>query len=58
MESGGGSWCGGADEVMVVVGHCICKREAGDGVWAKKPKPSCCGSISGALCKTANGNSA
>ena len=28
----GGRWRGGADEVVVVVvGHCVCKREAGEG---------------------------
>ena len=36
MESGGRSWCGGADKVMVVVGRCVCKCEAGEG--AEGPK--------------------
>jgi hypothetical protein len=35
MESGEGRWCGGADEAVVVVGRCVRKREAGEGVWAK-----------------------
>jgi hypothetical protein len=36
VESGGRSWCGGADEVMVVVGRCVRKCEAGEG--AEGPK--------------------
>jgi hypothetical protein len=39
-----------------VVGHCVRKRKAGEGVWAKKPKPSRRGSILGALCKMAKGD--
>ena len=31
VESGGERWCSGADEVVVVVGHCIHKCEAGEG---------------------------
>ena len=31
-----GRWCGGADEVVVVVGHCVCKREAGEGAKGQK----------------------
>jgi len=38
-------WCGGANEVMVVVGCCVGKHEAGEGVWAKKLKLSRCGLI-------------
>jgi hypothetical protein len=26
-----GVWCGGVDELVAVVGHCVCKREAGGG---------------------------
>ena len=57
VDSGEGRWCKGADE-GVVVGHCVHKREAGEGVWAKRPKPSRRGSISGALCETAKGDGA
>ena len=28
VESSGGRWCGGADEVVVVVGRCVHKCEA------------------------------
>jgi hypothetical protein len=40
----------------VVVEHCIRKHEAGEGGWAKRPKPSHHSSISGAPCKTAKGD--
>ena len=33
---GGGRWRGGADEVVVVVGRCVCKREAGEGAEGQK----------------------
>jgi hypothetical protein len=36
VESGKERWCGGADEVLVVVGRCIRKCEAGEG--AEGPK--------------------
>ena len=36
VESGGGRWCSGADEVVVVVGHYVSKCEAGEG--AESPK--------------------
>jgi hypothetical protein len=42
--------------VVVVVGCCVCKHKAGEGVWAKKPKLSRCGSILGALCKMVKGD--
>jgi hypothetical protein len=42
----------------VVVGCCVRKREAGEGVWAKRSKLSCRGSILGAPCKTAKGDGA
>ena len=58
VESGEGRWCDGADEGVVVVGRCVRKREAGEGVWAKKSKPSRRGSISGAPYKTAKGDGA
>jgi hypothetical protein len=56
VESGEGRWSNGADEGVVVVGRCVHKHEAGEGVWAKKSKLSRCGSISGALYKTAKGD--
>jgi len=43
---------------MVLVGRCVRKREAEEGVWAKKSKPSRRGSISGAPYKTAKGDGA
>ena len=39
-ECDGGRWCGGADEVVVVVGRCVCKREAGGGLGSKTTKTS------------------
>ena len=36
VESSGGRWCSGADEVMVVVRCCVCKCEVGEG--AEGPK--------------------
>ena len=47
VESEGGRWWRGVDEVGVVVGQRIRQREAGEGVGAKNPKPSRWGSISG-----------
>ena len=50
MESSGERWYGGADEVVVVVvGRCVCKREAGEGAGAKNSKPSRSGSVSGCI---------
>ena len=59
VQSDEGRWHGGADEVVVVVvvGHCVHKCEVGESVCAKKLKPSRRGSISGAPCKTAKGDS-
>jgi hypothetical protein len=34
-EGDGWRWCDDADEVVVVVGGCVCKREAGGGVGAE-----------------------
>ena len=36
VESSVKRWCGGADEVVVAVGRCVCKCEAGEG--AEGPK--------------------
>jgi hypothetical protein len=41
-----------------MVGHCVRKHEAGEGVWAKRPKLSHSGLISGAPCGTAKGDGA
>jgi hypothetical protein len=43
------------DEVM---GCCVRKCEEGDGVWAKKLKPSCRGSILAAPCEMTKGDGA
>jgi hypothetical protein len=45
-------------ELVEVVGCCVCKHEAGEGVWAKKPKLSRRGSISGAPYRTVKGDDA
>jgi len=50
--------CNGADEGVVVVGCCVRKREVGEGVWAKRSKPSHHGLISGAPYETAKGDGA
>jgi hypothetical protein len=56
VDSSEGRWCKGVDEGVVVVGHCIRKCKAGEGVWAKRLKPSYCGLISGAPCEMAKGD--
>ena len=38
VGSSGGRWCDGADEVVVVVGRCICKREAREGAEGQKSR--------------------
>ena len=58
VESSEGRWCNGVDEGVVMVVRCVRKREAGEGAWAKKPKPSCRGSISGAPYEIAKGDGA
>jgi len=45
VESGRGRWCSGADEVVVVVGRCVCKCEAGEGAEGQKYKIKPLGSI-------------
>jgi hypothetical protein len=35
-ENGAGRWCSGADEVVVVVGYWVRKREAGEGAEHQK----------------------
>jgi hypothetical protein len=35
MESGEGRWCSGVEEAVVVVGRCVQKHEAREGIWAK-----------------------
>jgi hypothetical protein len=52
VEGEGGWWWDGVDKVVVAVGLCIRKREL-EGLGVKNPKPSLCGSVSGAPCKTA-----
>ena len=36
VEISEGRWCGGADEVVVVVGRCVCKRKVGEGAKGQK----------------------
>jgi len=47
VESSGGRWCGGANEVVVVVGCCVCKCEAGEGAEGQKSEIEPLGLISG-----------
>ena len=42
----------------MVVGSCICKMRGEEQIWVENPKPSRCGSVSGAPCETAMGDSA
>jgi len=49
VESGRGRWCSGADEVVVVVGRCVCKCEAGEGAEGQKYKIKPLGLDLGAL---------
>jgi hypothetical protein len=46
-------WGGGVYKVVVAMGSCVRETQGGEWVWAKKPKPSRRGSVSGALCETA-----
>ena len=36
VEISEGRWCGGTDEVVVVVGHCVCKYKVGEGAKGQK----------------------
>ena len=36
VEISEGRWCGGADEVVEVVGRCICKCKVGEGAKGQK----------------------
>ena len=38
MEGGKGRWWGGFYEMMVVVGWCVCKHEAGKGLGGRIPE--------------------
>ena len=58
--SGGVVWVrrgGGAYEVVMAVGLCDLETRGREGFGSKYPKPSCYGSISGAPCETAMGDS-
>jgi hypothetical protein len=58
VEIGEERWCNGADEGVVVVGCCVRKHEAGEGVLAKRLKPNHHGLILGAPYKMAKGDGA
>src|ERR1700734_2129564 len=45
-------WCGGAHKVAVAMRWCVYKHQAVERFGAENPKPSCCGSVSGAPCQT------
>jgi hypothetical protein len=51
VEGNGGRWWGCVNEMVVGVGLCVCKREAGEG--AKSHKTERDGSVSGAPCEMA-----
>jgi hypothetical protein len=53
VEGDGGRWWDEVDEVVVVVGLCVRKREAGEGAGAKSDETERDGSVSGAPCETA-----
>jgi hypothetical protein len=50
-EDDGWRWCDDADEVVVVVGCCVCKHEAGGGLGAENHETECDNSVSGAPCE-------
>jgi hypothetical protein len=50
-EGDGWRWCDDADEVVVVVGGCVCKREAGGGVGAENHETEHDSLVSGAPCE-------
>ena len=52
IGGGGGRWCGCVVEMVVVVGLCARKHEAGGGTGAKSPETEHDGSISGVLFQT------
>jgi len=58
MGDGAEGWGGGIYEVVAVVGSCVCETRGEERVWVEIPKPSRCGSVSGAPCETAMGDSA
>ena len=49
MTTGDGvyGWCGSVYKVAVAVGLCVCEMRSVEQVWAKNPKPSCHGLVSG-----------
>jgi hypothetical protein len=52
VEGDGGTWWDEVDKVVVVVGLCVSKREAGEGAGAKSNKTERDGSVLGAPCET------
>jgi hypothetical protein len=44
-------WGGGVYKVVVAMGSCVRETRGGERVWAKNPKLSRHGSVSGALCQ-------
>jgi hypothetical protein len=53
VAEGDGWWrCGDADEMVVVVGRCVCKREAGGGLGAENHETERDSSFLGAPCET------
>ena len=49
---------GGGGIVLWWCGRPVGNARLGEGVWAKKAKPSCCSSVSGVPCETAAGDDA
>jgi hypothetical protein len=48
-----GRWWVQVDAMVAAEGWPVCQCEAGREIWAKNPKPSIHGLVSGMLCKTA-----
>ena len=53
MGDGAYGWGGGVYKVVVAMGSCVHETRGRERVWAKNPKLSRRGSVSGAPCETA-----
>jgi hypothetical protein len=58
VEGDEGRWWCSVDKLMVVVGHCICKREARGGLGVKNHKNECGSSFLGTPCEMGGGGDA
>ena len=49
VEGSGRRWLGGLYEATMVVGHCVCKHEEGEGVGSQNPRTEVFCSFSGCI---------